>query len=264
MPSKSLYHEEIKHCLPTGQAGQTSLPDIPKINITIPAYNEEQILEANVLRLFNFCQKRLLDHDQWQIIITDNASTDHTATIAQKLSQAHPQIIYFPLPKKGKGLAVKQAWQKFPADWYVFMDADLSTDLAALPALINKLKGHQFDLVMGSRYLPNSQIKRIWIRILISKIYNLLIRILFNCPVKDMANGFKGANQNIITNVLPSVQNNKWFFDSELVLLTHLNGYQIKEIPVVWQEAQRPTRLNIWQTSREYLKELLKLKFRKR
>ncbi|MCX6741324.1 MAG: glycosyltransferase, partial [Candidatus Parcubacteria bacterium] len=172
--------------------------------------------------------------------------------------------IYFPLSQKGKGLAVKQAWQNFPADWYIFIDADLSTDLAALPALINELKSNKFDLVVGSRYLPGSQLKRAWIRIIISKIYNLLIRVLFNCPVKDMANGFKGANQKVIANILPSVQNTQWFFDSELVLLAHLKGYQVKEIPIVWQEAQRQTRVNFWQTSIEYLKELLKLKFRQR
>jgi len=231
-----------------------------KINITIPVYNEEQILEANVLRLFDFCQKNLLD--QWQIIIADNASTDQTKAIAQKLSQIHPQIICFSLLQKGKGLAIKQSWQNFLADYYIFMDADLSTNLAALPALIHELKNSQFDLVVGSRYLPDSQLKRTWIRIIISKIYNLLVQILFNCPVKDMANGFKGTNQKIIANVLPLVQNNKWFFDSELILLAHLNGYQIKEIPVVWQEAKRQTRLSVWQISWEYLKELLKLKFR--
>jgi hypothetical protein len=143
------------------------------------------------------------------------------------------------------------------------MDADLSTDLGALPTLINELKNNQFDLVLGSRYLSGSKLKRTWARIIISKIYNLLIKIMFNCPVKDMANGFKGANQKIIADILPLIKNNEWFFDSELILLTHLKGYKIKEIPVVWQESSRPTRVNFWQTSWEYLKELLFLKLRK-
>ena len=86
---------------------------------------------------------------------------------------------------------------------------------------------------------------------------------MFNCPVKDMANGFKGANQRIIADILPLIKNNEWFFDSELILLTHLKGYKIKEVSVTWQESQRPTRVNFWQTSYEYLKELLALKLRK-
>jgi glycosyltransferase involved in cell wall biosynthesis len=232
-----------------------------KINITIPVYNEEQILEKNILRLFDFCQKNIAD--EWQIIIADNASVDRTAIIAQETSRAYPQIVYFHLPQKGKGLAIKGAWQAFPANWYIFMDADLSTDLGALPTLINELKNNQFDLVLGSRYLSGSKLKRTWARIIISKIYNLLIKIMFNCPVKDMANGFKGANQKIIADILPLIKNNEWFFDSELILLTHLKGYKIKEIPVVWQESSRPTRVNFWQTSWEYLKELLFLKLRK-
>jgi len=232
-----------------------------QINIVIPVYNEEKILEKNISQVINYCQTNL--KDIWQIIIADNASNDRTANLAKKLASQNSKIIYYYLPKKGKGLAIKQAWQNFPADFYVFMDADLSTDINALTKLITILKNNGADLVIGSRHLKESQLKRSWARIIISKIYNYLIKILFNCQIKDVANGFKAANQKIIADVLPLVKNNKWFFDSELVLLANFKKYRIKEIPINWQEnLERASRVNIWQTSWEYLKELIKLKFR--
>ena len=232
-----------------------------QINIVVPVYNEEKILEKNITKIVSYCQKNI--KDSWQIIIADNDSSDQTAILAKQFSSQNCQITYYYLPKRGKGLAIKQAWQNFLADFYIFMDADLSTDINALNDLITILKNNEADLVIGSRYLKESHLKRNWMRIFISKTYNALIKLLFNCSVKDMANGFKGANQKIITDILPLCQNNEWFFDSELVLLANFKKYRIKEIPINWQEnLERASRVNVWQTSWEYLKELIKLKFR--
>lgn len=232
-----------------------------KILITLPVYNEEKILEKNVLKLLDYCRKTISNN--FEIVISDNASTDTTPRIAQKLIQLYPEIKYYRLEQKGKGLAIKTVWQNFPADFYVFIDADLSTDINALHDLIKILKNNEADLVLGSRYLKNSKIKRSITRSLISFIYNLIIKILFGCSIHDMANGFKGANKKIIQTIVPLIKNEKWFFDSELTLLSHLYGYKIKEIPVSWQEFQeRKSRVNILNTSLEYLKELIKLKIK--
>lgn len=145
------------------------------------------------------------------------------------------------------------------------MDADLSTDLTALNELARILKNGEADFVATSRYLKKSRVKRSPWRSLISWTYNSLTKALFNCSVRDLANGLKGVNKKIIQNVVPLAQNEKWFFDSELLLLSHLNGYKIKEIPVSWQESQkRKSRVNIIKTSLEYLKELIRLKMRAR
>jgi len=212
----------------------------------------------------------LKDYD-FDFVIADNGSTDKTSEIAEKLNQQYPEIKYLFLQKSGKkGGAIKNAWQKFSADYYVFMDIDLSTDLNALPILISELKNGA-DLVIGSRYLKDSQIKRSLVRLFVSKIYNLFIKLFFHCPLHDLANGFKGANKKIIQEILPLTKNEKWFFDSELTLLSFIKKYKIKEIPVKWNDArkifQKQTRrfrrekskVKVINVSIEYLKEIFNL-----
>jgi len=232
-----------------------------KINITLPCYNEEKIIKKNVLKLYSFCKKEL--DDLWFIIIADNASEDNTGEISRGLANLYPEIKYLYLPEKGKGRAIRRSWQTFPADFYVFFDVDLSTDISILLEMINVLKKDKYQGVIGSRSLQASEVKRSFLRKLISKIYNNFIRMILGVNVRDMSCGAKAFNNKIIKKVLPEVLNNQWFFDSELVVLTIKNGYKIKEIPAVWQEfGERKTRVSFLRVSLEYLREVIKLKFR--
>ena len=121
------------------------------INITIPVLNEEEILEKNINEIYGFLKQNIFE--PWFMVIVNNGSTDQTEKIAQKLAKTKPGIRYLYLDKRGKGLAIRTSWKKFPADICSFMDADLSTDLSDFPNLILPL--HQnFDLCIGSRRDP--------------------------------------------------------------------------------------------------------------
>lgn len=159
-----------------------------KILIVFPVYNEEEILEKNCLKVFDFCRKNLTD--EFEFVIANNGSTDNTSEIAKKLGESVPAVKYLFLKEKGrKGGAVKTAWQRYRADYYIFMDIDLATDLSALPVLVNELKNGA-DLVIGSRYLKESLLKRSLFRKMISLFYNFLTKTFFNCPFNDLAIGF--------------------------------------------------------------------------
>ncbi len=239
------------------------------INLTLPIYNEETILKENVQKILDFLgSSGLNDHYQLWIILVDNASTDQTATIAQNFipllgKEGLGEVDYLFIPQKGKGLAIKTAWEKFRADYYIFMDADLATDLEALPRLIQELENGA-DLVIGSRYLPQSKTQRSFARLLISKIYRQIAKTWLGLPFSDLPCGFKGVNHKLITSLIPLIKNNEWFFDTELLFRAHRAGYQIKEIPVTWTETlnqKRKSRVGIIRVSWNYLKALLRLKF---
>jgi len=232
-----------------------------KILISFPVYNEEKVLKKNCLKVLDFCQKHF--NDEFLFVIANNASNDNTGLIADELALKYSNIEHFFIKKKGKGIAIKKSWQKYKADYYIFMDIDLSTDLKALPVLISNLKEKKADLVIGSRYVLGAKYKRSLPRLMISKIYNLLFKFILNCSIKDMAIGFKGANYKLVKEILPLVENNNWFFDSELVILSYYKGYKVKEIPVVWQEfGERKSRVNVFKVGWEYLVEIFKLKKR--
>ena len=233
-----------------------------KIIISLPAYNEEFLIYDSSVKLRNFCEKNLWNYD-WKIIIADNNSADRTADMAKKLEkESDGKIIYKFIPQKGKGLAIRESWKNFDADFYIFMDADMATDLSALPVLIKELENGD-DLVIGSRFIKGSSTKRTLARKTTSKVFSILTRLIFGLKIKDYPCGFKGADKNVINKILPLVENNAFFFDTELVIRSAMGGMKIKEIPVIWQDRDKTaskSRVNVLKVTKEYLRELLKLK----
>ena len=234
-----------------------------KLLIAIPAYNESKIIEPNVLKLHDYLEKNF-SRDDWKIIISDNNSTDDTKSKVLELIKSSPEIEYIFVQQKGKGIAIKTAWEKFSADIYVFMDADLSTDLEALPQLVKAIKDG-YDMACGSRFLRESRVQRSFGRKIISWGYHLLLYFVFRLKVKDAPCGFKAINQKIKNEVLPQVQSIEWFFDSELVILAEKMGYKIKEVPIFWREQnekERKSQVKIFSLAMEYIVKVHELKRR--
>lgn len=232
-----------------------------KILIAIPVYNEEAILAENTTKLYDFLKKNIAD--DWQIIIADNNSTDRTSDIGKDLGKKFGEIKYLHIPQKGKGRAIRAAWEGGDAEVYVFMDADLATDLSALPALITAVGREKYDLAAGARFHKNSKVKRSLLRKFISKIYRFVLHFMLSIKIKDAPCGFKAVNYKIVKNILPQIKNNEWFFDTEMVVLAEKENYKIKEIPVIWTEHKkigRKSRVSFIKVSLGYLKEIWRLK----
>ena len=233
-----------------------------KISIAVPSYNEEAIISRTIKVLHEFCEKKLKNYD-WKIIIADNNSTDRTMEMAKKLEkESDSKIIYKFIPQKGKGLAIRESWKNFDAYFYIFMDADLATDLSALPILLKELENGN-DLVTGSRFIKESSIKRPLSRKIISKVFSILTQLIFGLKVKDYSYGFKGVNKNIINKILPQIKNNNFFFDTELTIRSAVCGLKIKEISVICQDRDNvvsKSKVSIFKVTKEYLCELLRLK----
>lgn len=235
-----------------------------KFLIVIPAHNEEKIIEKNVILLHDFLQNNF-PNDDWKIIVADNSSTDKTKTIVQDLAQKLKKVSYLYIAQRGKGIAIRLAWLGEGADIYIFMDADLATDLRALPSLVNAVSQEGYDLACGSRFQYGSLVKRTAFRKFISLGYRTILRLVFGLKTKDAPCGFKAINQRLKEEVLPLISSNEWFFDSELVILSEVLGYKVKEIPVIWEDKQeegRKSRVKIIPLILEYLKKVLELKKR--
>ena len=235
-----------------------------KLLIAIPAYNEEKIIQKNIMEICRFCISHMAQYD-WSIVVADNNSTDLTQSIVKRVSQKLPRVIYMMVSQKGKGIAVRSAWLKNDADIYCFMDADLAVDLEALPRLIAAIADEHYDIACGSRYHKESRVKRTRLRKIISLGYRLILKIVFHLRVKDAPCGFKAINRKVWKEVLPKIKSNEWFFDSELIIIAEHYGFRIKEIPVAWEEKNekgRKSRVNILALSIEYIKKVLELKKR--
>lgn len=205
-----------------------------KVEITVPVYNEEEELEKHIILLSKFCSKNLSVYD-WHITIADNASSDNTPIIASNVSNKNPRISLFRLEEKGRGRAVKRVWSQSNADFCVYMDLDLSTDLQHLPKLISALK-NGYDIAVGSRLAAGAKVEgRTLLREITSRTLNrVFIRFLFNTHFTDAQCGFKAVTREVVEKLIPKIQDNAWFFDGELLIVGEKSGYKIYEEPVHW------------------------------
>jgi len=200
----------------------------------IPVYNEEDDLEANILTLHAFLTTNLASCD-WCVIIADNASLDGTGEIGQRLARTLPRVCYYRLGRKGRGRALKATWMQSNADFVSYMDVDLSTNLKAVPEMM-ELFERGSDVVLGSRIIAGANITRCRYREILSRGWNFLVGAVFNTRFSDAQCGFKGVRRQAKEILVPQIEDTRWFFDTELLVLAEKQGFRMNEIAVEWIE----------------------------
>ncbi len=205
----------------------------PTVNIVLPVYNEAVELSQSVRTLVAFLSKHMVDFE-WRITIADNASTDKTPEISKALTQEFSQVSVLKLSVKGRGHAVKHAWQKGTDDYVAYMDIDLSSDLKHFPPMVHALQ-RGYDLAIGSRNARGARVYgRSLLRTITSKLYIFLIKCFFWVNFTDAQCGFKVVTRKVVEDLIPIVRDNEWFFDTELLILAEKTGRRIYEEPVTW------------------------------
>jgi glycosyltransferase involved in cell wall biosynthesis len=228
------------------------------VDITIPVYNEEEVLPRTIATLTEFLENNM-PSNPWQVTIADNASTDSTQAVSEMLARQHPGVNYLRIPQKGRGRALRTAWLDNRADIVSYMDADLSTDLSHFPQLIAALESGS-HIAVGNRLSKDSQVVRGFKREFISRGYNLLINSMFFIGLPDAQCGFKALTRATAEAIVPSIKNNNWFFDTELLVIAAKRGFKIASVPVKWTD-DPSTTVNVVGTAKEDFKGLLRLRF---
>jgi glycosyltransferase involved in cell wall biosynthesis len=228
-----------------------------RVDAVIPVYNEAHVLDKSVGTLAAFLEANL-PYD-WRIVVADNASTDATLGVAKEIADHNRRVNVLHLDQKGRGRALKAAWLGSDADVLSYMDVDLSTDIRSYPALVRAIAEEGYDVSTGSRLARGAKIKRGLKREVISRSYNLIIKAGFRTRFSDAQCGFKAISRDAARKLLPRIENNEWFFDTELLILAERSGFRVKDIPVRWID-DPDSRVNIPQTVMEDLKGLWRLK----
>jgi glycosyltransferase involved in cell wall biosynthesis len=232
-------------------------PSPLRVDAVIPVYNEAHVLEKSVGMLSSFLDDNL-PYD-WRIVVADNASTDTTLEVAKAIADSNRRVNVLHLDQKGRGRALKAAWLGSDADVLSYMDVDLSTDIRSYPALVRAIAEAGYDVATGSRLARGSKTTRGFQREVISRTYNVIIKAGFRTRFSDAQCGFKAISRKAARVLLPRIENNEWFFDTELLILAERRGFRIKDIPVRWVD-DPDSRVNVPQTVMEDLKGLWRLK----
>ena len=229
------------------------------VEIVVPVYNEERGLAASITRLHDYLTTRF--PLPWMITIVDNASRDSTWGIACRLARELDGVQAVHLDLKGRGRALRAAWQASSAIVVAYMDVDLSTDLDALLPLVAPLLSGHSDIAIGSRLANGARVVRGPKREFISRSYNAVLRTALGNHFSDAQCGFKAVRADVARALLPDVEDEGWFFDTELLALAEHRGMRIYEVPVDWVD-DPDSRVDIVSTAIDDLKGVWRLSCR--
>ena len=217
----------------------------PEVSLVFPAYNEAEGMERAVTSALEELGKIT---PSFEIIVAEDGSSDGTDEIADRLAAAHPEVRHLHSTERlGRGRALNRAFKEAQGTILVYMDVDLATDITQLHALIDSIRGGA-DITTGSRMLPSSRVKRSTRRSLASRCYNTLIRALFNTPLHDHQCGFKAFRKQSLMTFIDEVEDNHWFWDTEILIRGAHRGLNVAEIPVNWNEG-RGTKVKLLRDS---------------
>lgn len=202
-----------------------------KVSVILPVYNEETVLKKNVMNLRNTLEKIL---DDFEIIISEDGSTDRTPEIAKSLQSEKIRILHEG-KRRGKGAAIRSATTHAKGNIVIFMDADLASNPAHVKHLVKMLET-EAAIVIGSRYLEESRTKRRLLRHFASKSFNWLVRVMLGSTLTDHQCGFKAFRKDFVLPVINEVEDERWFWDTEFLVRAQRKGFKIVEIPIEWKE----------------------------
>jgi glycosyltransferase involved in cell wall biosynthesis len=231
-------------------------PVPPTVDIVVPVHDEQRVLRTSIERLHRYLEANF--PFGWRIVIVDNASTDATPAVARRLVRELAGVRFVRLEEKGRGRALRAAWSDSDAEVRCYMDVDLSTDLRALLPLVAPLLSGHSDLAIGTRLARGAQVVRGPKRELISRGYNRLLRTTLRARFSDAQCGFKAGRADVLRGLLPDVRDERWFFDTELLVQAQRRGLRIHEVPVDWID-DKDSRVDIVATAWEDLRGIARL-----
>jgi len=207
------------------------------IHFVIPFYNNEKNLRNNVLHLSHFLEHQL-KKEPYEIVLNDDGSSDRSLEIARELEGSIPRLrITGYSQNQGRGFAIKHATATCSGEFLIYADLDFpqTTNLFHILEMLSQLQKNQ--IVIGSRFLQESETKRRWPRRIVGVVHRLLVKSVFPwLGIKDPDAGFKGFHLALLKKMNKLSRMNRWSWDLEVLVIARTNGLNMTEIPIDWNE----------------------------
>jgi uncharacterized protein (TIRG00374 family) len=205
------------------------------VSVVLPAYNEADTLADTVAitleRLAAF-----LPAESYEVIISEDGCVDATPDIAARLAREDTRVVHVHSDDRlGRGSALERAFREARGETLAYFDTDLATDMRHLEELIESVRTDGYDVATGSRWIPGREADRPARRGVPSNWYNRLVRWILGSRVRDHQCGFKAFDRDALFAVAPDVQDDHWFWDTEVLVKAQSRGYRVREFPVEWE-----------------------------
>ena len=221
--------------------GMTGIVESPVVRplVVIPTYNEA----ANIAEVLERTRAAV---PAAHVLVVDDGSPDGTADLAERLAVTLGQVsVLRRAAKSGLGSAYRAGFAQGINEGFdvlIEMDADLSHDPAALPALCSAVE-HGADLAIGSRYVPGGSIPNwTWHRRFLSRWGNRYAAGLLGLAINDATAGFRAYRASIFDKIdLAGIQADGYGFQIEMAYEVVRSGGRIVEVPIAFVERERGT-----------------------
>lgn len=203
-----------------------NMEKLNELSLFFPAYNEESNLADAVEKAIPVLKKVA---QKYEILVINDGSKDRTGKIAARLAQKYPFIkVITHHPNRGYGAAIKSGLYNSKYDWIVFMDSDGQFDFSEVDKFIEKQRETNADLVIGF-YLKRAVNK---MTILTSKLWEMLVFLMFGLKVTDTDCGFKLFRKKVFEKI-PKLQAERGpFITSEYLIKAKKAGFKIAQVGV--------------------------------
>jgi glycosyltransferase involved in cell wall biosynthesis len=209
------------------------------ISVLIPVHNEEKIVRNNAERLARFLAKSKFVK-QFEVILIDNGSTDRTYEVMRKIEDH--RIISIHIAEKGIGRALKKGIKSAIYEDLFFYAIDLPFGLSVIDDSILEMQKQKADMVIGSKGHKKSVVKAPFTRKVFSSAYSLLVNLFFRVGVKD----FQGSllfRKGKVDKIIRKLTSPDAFFETQISINGHRNGWKIVEIPVVYEAPRKDSKI---------------------
>jgi len=209
----------------------------PFLSIVIPAYNERARLPETLAKVKAFLDASAPDSE---IVVVDDGSADGTAAIAAEALRGRAGRVVSNGENRGKGYSVRHGVLEAAGRFVLLTDADLSTPIEEYRKLADTLRNFELDVAIGSRALAASdvQVRQGFLRQAMGKTFNRIIRVLTGLSLQDTQCGFKLMDRERVRPLFEMMVVDGFAFDVELLFLCARLGLAVREVPVVWRNAE--------------------------
>jgi uncharacterized protein (TIRG00374 family) len=204
-----------------------------EVSLVLPAYNEANRLRDTVIKTAETLENI---STSFEIIIAEDGSADGTDKIASQLASELEYVVHLHSDQRqGRGKALIRSFRSAQGEILCYIDVDLATDMVHLKELIDAIRYEGYDFSTGSRMMPSSDVKRPAKRGFASKGFNFFTRTMLGSKLYDHQCGFKAFKRDSLMEIMDSVEDMHWFWDTELLVRAQRGGYKVKEFPVRWR-----------------------------
>ena len=200
------------------------------LTIFFPMWNEEHYIERAVDGARNVCDTMVADGaiGDYELLVIDDASTDRTPELADKLAAADHRVRVVHHPRNRKlGGSLKTGFASARGDLVLYTDADLPFDMQEIPRAVRLLRDYEVDMVSAYRFDRTGEG---YLRAIYTFSYNLMVRWMFRVKARDINFAFKLCRRRIFENV--ELVSEGSFIDAELFIRTTNLGYGVLQIGV--------------------------------